>query len=110
MDIDTTWGSFVVRALESSPSTGMVVIFVCAIVVVAFAYLVMNLSKNTELTKAIIQPHAEMQKTIQAIRVDQVTSNLERKAMQADIKDLQDDFHKFRCANAPTCPKRQDSV
>lgn len=112
--MDTTWGSLFVRALDSNPSTGTVVIFIGLAITAAFVYVVLNLSKNTELTKAIIQPHADMAKTIADIRADQLVSNIERKEhgkrldlVEEKMEDLQNDFHNFKCINAEICPNRK---
>ena len=114
--MDTTWGSLFIRALDSNPSTGTVIIFIGLAITAAFVYVVLNLSKNTELTKAIISPHAEMSKTIMDIRADQLVSNAERKEhgkrldlVEEKIEDLQTDFHSFRCGIADVCPNRKAS-
>ena len=113
MSIDTTWGSLFVRALESNPSTGTVVLFIGLAVTSAAVYVVINLSKNTELTKAIIVPHQAMGQTINDIRVDQLASNLERKehgkrldAVEAAIEDIQKDVNELKCSKI-VCPNRE---
>lgn len=111
--MDTTWGSLFVRALDSNPSTGTIIIFLGLAITSAFVYVVINLSKNTDLTRAIISPHAEMAKTILEIRVDQLASNTERQqqgkrldAVEAHIGELQRDVNELKCSKV-ACPNRE---
>lgn len=114
--IDTTWGSIAIRALQTNPSTGVVVIFVALALIAAVVFVVINLAKNTELTKAILAPHKEMADTVALIRADQVLSNEAREghskrltALEKITSEIQADIHAFKCSKAQ-CPNRENVI
>ena len=83
---------------------------------VGMLFLIWQLSKNTELTKAITKEFSSagsLPKLVSEIREDQKKSNIERIAhgerlavVESDLAMVKADLHKLGCQNAPTCGNR----
>lgn len=111
--VDSTTVNYAGKLISNNPSIGMVIL----VVVVALVYAIVNLSKNTELTKILVGRHDSIDKvakTVEEIRADQITSNSERKEQGKKIDDidnrltsLEGKVEQMSCRNAETCINRK---
>jgi hypothetical protein len=94
---DTSQIKAAVAVLQTNPSWALVLLLLVGGAGVAFAFLLLQLFKNTEITKAIAerigdkthdQNIEKMASTLENIRSDQVVSNQERREQGKQILDI----------------------
>jgi hypothetical protein len=88
MTIDTSTVALITKIVALDPSWTLVILVLgCAIL-----YLIINLFKNTTLTKEILSSvsgHKETAEVIKEIRADQKISNSERKLQGIQIQNIE---------------------
>jgi len=107
--IDSTTVTLAAKILSLNPSWGMVLL----VLFLGVAWVIVSLSKNTTITKAILGSHSEVSEVVKQIRSDQIKSNAERReqgkrldlletdvsAMKKDIALIKTNCGRFQCDN-----------